>query len=585
MHILIEDYKYPLSSSSYFCKTDFMDELDSEFYTYKREGAGSDANTVAFNCVGYYFSKSLNDCVIVLPKVLIVDTDGQKRLFLSSGELTPEMVFDMDSSDNKYHQYNKNMLSPSVRRDLRIFGIWIYRALSNYYIDNPRSVIISKRTSLPTQKTDQKKTGSLLEVILELLKFNRDNRRYFSRVMSNLHSGSRIKWSKTIAKTMPIIRGGFPFYIDPIKRKALPNFEEELIVIYSSILQYITSEFGFPHNEIYGVKLIPLNVFDTYIAGRGILRLKSIRNSYFSDEALRLWDLCMAFFNELYSLRSYPIVQEHLLAKSFHHVFEDMVDFLIGQNIDNRFKTFKDGRQIDHIYRYNSIFGNHKCYYIGDSKYYPLKNENNNICVDLPQDSVHKQYAYAINVQQLLMEEMNDSETLFFDDDTEGYTFIPNFFISGSICRPGANGKIDYTFNYNDSGIDIIDKVDSREHFKDRLFDRSTLKLFYFNVNFMYVLKAYALRQRNWQEFVHDKIRNGIRYKLCKTYNFYSLEGNTSNIPTMPWDSYKNLVGKIINLNSKYYLSSTDEISDPNNSINKLLFNYGIKVVKENWNL
>lgn len=81
MHILIEDYKYPLTSSSYFYDTVFMEELDSEFYMYKSKGTGTDANTVAFNCVGYYFSKKLNDCVIVLPKVLLVDTDGQKKLF------------------------------------------------------------------------------------------------------------------------------------------------------------------------------------------------------------------------------------------------------------------------------------------------------------------------------------------------------------------------------------------------------------------------------------------------------------------------------------------------------------------------
>lgn len=493
------------------------------------------------------------------------------------------MVFNMDSIDNKHSEDNKNILSSTVRRDLRIFGIWIYRALSNYYINNPKSVIISKRISLPTHRVDQENTGSLLEVILELLKFNRDNRRYFSRVMANLSSGSRIKWNKTIAKTTPIISGGVPFYVNPVRRKALPNYEEELIVIYYSILQYITHEFGFPHNELYGVESIPHNVFSTYIAGRGILRLKNIRNNYFSDEALRLWDLCMTFFNELYSLRSNPIVQEHLLAKSFHHVFEDMVDFLIGQNIDKRFKTFKDGRQIDHIYRYKSIIGDHECYYIGDSKYYPLRKENNNICVDLPTDSVHKQYAYALNVQQLLMEEMEERKTLVFDEDTEGYTFMPNFFISGSVWRPESNGKIDYTFDYNDNGIDIIDKVDSREHFKDRMFDRSTLKLFYFNVNFMYVLKAYALRQRNWQDFVHEKIRNGIRKKLQSIYKLYSLEGDTYKIQTIPWKYYKNLVGKIIKLDGKYYLSSTDEISDSNNPINKLLSNYGIKVEDEEW--
>ena len=94
MHILIEDYEYPLTSSSYFSQKAFADELDSEFYKYKKGTSLSEPGTVSFTCVGYYFSKALHDCVIILPKVLIVkDKESSKRtLFLGSGNLVPEMV-------------------------------------------------------------------------------------------------------------------------------------------------------------------------------------------------------------------------------------------------------------------------------------------------------------------------------------------------------------------------------------------------------------------------------------------------------------------------------------------------------------
>ena len=66
------------------------------------------------------------------------------------------------------------------------------------------------------------------------------------------------------------------------------------------------------------------------------------------------------------------------------------------------------------------------------------------------------------------------------DSLTEGYNITPNFFI---------RGKIDFKNPNNCSGELIKDNVFERhnEHFFNRLFDRDTLFLQSYDINFMYV--------------------------------------------------------------------------------------------------
>lgn len=65
------------------------------------------------------------------------------------------------------------------------------------------------------------------------------------------------------------------------------------------------------------------------------------------------------------------------------------------------------------------------------------------------------------------------------DDVTEGYNIIPNFFISA---------KMDMKFDYSNDGIDKTDRKKNKHkqvQFKNRLFDRDTLLLFHYDVNFL----------------------------------------------------------------------------------------------------
>ena len=174
--------------------------------------------------------------------------------------------------------------------------------------------------------------------------------------------------------------------------------------------------------------------------------------------------------------------KEYLLVKSFHIVFEAIIDTLIGDNPlpDGMDKKQEDGKIVDHLYTAKSLVegdtGN--TYYIGDSKYYKMGNE-------LGKESVYKQYTYARNVIQWNLDIFNDgripsSGVKLRDDETEGYNIIPNFFISATM-----DGK----FDYGNDGIKETDRKSNRymsKQFDNRLYDRDTLLLFHYDVNFLY---------------------------------------------------------------------------------------------------
>ena len=72
------------------------------------------------------------------------------------------------------------------------------------------------------------------------------------------------------------------------------------------------------------------------------------------------------------------------------------------------------------------------------------------------------------------------------DEVTEGYNIIPNFFVSA---------KMDEHFDYTHDGIEKTDRRKNRHkqvQFANRLFDRDTLLLFHYDVNFLFVLSLYA---------------------------------------------------------------------------------------------
>lgn len=224
-----------------------------------------------------------------------------------------------------------------------------------------------------------------------------------------------------------------------MNKKRQINFDEELLVIFFSILNYIHEHYGFPVSINCNFELITGKQFKVYLNGMGKMRLKQIKYKYFSDKALQLWNLCYAFFEQSKQVYVSTDRREYLLVKNFYIVFEAIIDELVGDNPlpDGMDKRQDDGKIVDHLFTAASLAENEyqqsdvnarQTYYIGDSKYYKMGHE-------LGRESVYKQYTYARNVIQWNLDIFNglndtvkSSHVRIRDERTEGYEIIPNFF-------------------------------------------------------------------------------------------------------------------------------------------------------------
>lgn len=500
MKLLIEEYQYDVA--------DVADVLDGLFTLQDVE------QRVSVSYVGYYYNphERVKDVVFILPKVLI---DEQGKVF---GEYEPQNLIHLDEAK----------IDERHRKFLYEFAVWIHRAIVVYNESHKKNEIVLHRQIEDEGKgSHKKKSNTLLDVILSLIRFNKENQQFFTFILKNLHSGfNKINWGKTIARTTAIVQDSSPTYLNPVNKKRQVNFDEELIVIFFSILQYISDTYGFRSSINFGFKLITGAKFKRYLDGFGRTRLRQIKYKYFSDTAVKLWDLCYAFFDKTYKIRINTSQSEYLLVKSFHIVFEAMIDELIGDtNIPRGLKEQDDGKLVDHFYTYDGLLINDKAdddiYYIGDSKYYKIGNS-------LGKESIYKQRTYARNVIQWNLDIwLNGNPNMadpferiqLFDEITEGYNVIPNFFISASIDKK--------TLSYEDYTEPHPNQPPVSRQFKNRLYDRDTLLLSHYDVNFLFVLALYARNNAGakaaWRHSVRDKFRRAVQDMLKEKFDFYAL--------------------------------------------------------------
>ena len=216
----------------------------------------------------------------------------------------------------------------------------------------------------------------------------------------------------------------------------------------------------------------------------------------------KLWNLLYNFFDFYSQINTSTAYEEVLITDNYPMIFESMVDSLIGDRLGknglNRFYADqKDGKRVDHIYRDHDLFSEDDIYFIGDSKYYRTG-------ALAKGESVEKQFTYAKNIIQYSTDpySVKSCHRLRYRDPlTEGYNITPNFFISA---------VIDSEYN---SAIDNIKKIGKPEfscQFKNRLFDRDTLAVHRYSINFLFVLSAYISRDG----FIKDSFRNKARKKF-----------------------------------------------------------------------
>ena len=350
-----------------------------------------------------------------------------------------------------------------------------------------------------------------------LIKFYNENKDYFMYIIKNIHSGyDRVNWRKTISRKTPIMQDGSPIYMEVINRRKQINFDEELMIIFYSILNYVAKHLGFDLRFECNYDLITGADFESYMEEFGLIRLRAIKYKYFSDKDLQMWNLCYAFFEKTSSINSSEHSEDYLFVTDFDKVFESMMNALISDtNIPKLLVDQKDGKLVDHMFLHKSPIDGSPVYYIGDSKYYKTEQ-------GVHDTSLYKQYTYAKNVIQFHFDKRakdEEKKVQYRDEVSEGYAFTPNFFISAYIPD-------ELSYESNHIGHRKLSKNESLlTHFDNRLFDRDTLWLSHYDVNLLYIMSLYARddssEQQMFKSSFRGHVRSGFRKMLNAEYRFF----------------------------------------------------------------
>lgn len=522
MRVIIEGYCYRASAVR-----DVLHELST------LENVGGE---ISVGYVGYYYHPQLRDCVFILPKVLV---NEENKVF---SRLDPHDIIDLDHCTE---------LSSEERSFIYEFAVWIYRAIEVFNKSNPNSGIVLHRKIAEMGKGKRVLSNTFLDILLSLLRFNKERHSFFTTILRNLHSGyNKINWTRTISRSTAWVQDDVPVYLNPVNKKRQINTDEELIIIYFSILNHISETYGFPVDITLGFELIKGRKFEHYLKGYGKRRLQQIKYRYFSDIQLRLWEMCYAFFDKAHQIHIVTEQREYLLVKNFNIVFEAIIDELIGDKEPPRgLKDQDDGKRVDHIYSYRNLTNNEEdrpIYYIGDSKYYKIGNK-------ISDESVYKQFTYARNVIQwnlnLFLDNSEENAALrkehpiYRDELTEGYNIVPNFFISAKMDE-----KLSYADNVSTTNRE--NNTFLSRHFENRLFDRDTLLVYHYDVNFLYVVSLYARenahQKAQWKQKVRELFREKIQAALEENYKFYAMTPKAGvNHEKYLRENFQELLGKV----------------------------------------
>jgi len=131
------------------------------------------------------------------------------------------------------------------------------------------------------------------------------------------------------------------------------------------------------------------------------------------------------------------------------------------------------------------------------------------------------------------------------DKVTEGYNITPNFFIQGVVTD---------IFNFDDDklAIDFDKGIKHSYHFKERIFDRDSLFVNHYSINFLFVLKSYTNKSsfelEKYRVEIHKKFRaNFVSYlKKQNLFKFYHTEFESKELLKQFIDTeFRNLTGRV----------------------------------------
>ena len=469
--------------------------------------------------------KDLTDRIVfVLPKVFL-DESGKK-------------AFGQEISAGQNFKFNTE--SKEVPKEfLSSLSLWVCSSIGKYRQSCPDDRDIDIPAAPDAHNFSSKATPTLIDVMNAMKMFYAENQNLFVFTAKNKHSGNnRIDWRRTVSRTQPFMQDGTPIYMSLENKKKVIDVDDRLLVLYFSAMRYIEETFGFkmPHSEFY----VPMraNEFRRLLGHRGLVELRRIKHKYFADKFLRLYNIVKAFFEWGGNFSASDYSSEYLLTSKYNNVFEAMIDKLVGDDLPKQMeylKSQKDNKEVDHLYKDRQLIfadEDQKIWFIGDSKYYKDGN-------DVVGTSIHKQFTYARNIIQYNIDDLlnsgvedKDYEGLRYRDKlTEGYSVTPNFFIRGEVPEFNQNlAKAQFQDPYfrddpYSEKEDLIRKDDAdlwkdrNRHFENRLFDRDTLLLQVYNVNFLYVLKAYTSKHSSLREEFKKTARSKFRENFLELLN------------------------------------------------------------------
>jgi len=571
MRILIEGQSYLVAN----LKEDFN---DSSFFNTKGDSGVIDS-------VGYYYSAEKNKVVYMLPKV-----------FMKPEDLTSTSSEDNESkcqwerkytifkkSDNTHltlkELYYLDKLDGSIKHEtkyewIRLITISFYNSLFEFKRRKSDTIIINPNgfsNEINTNIGDDEYT--YLDLVLSFTNFFKKNKSFllFKHIEHITYQTKKPKWEKTIRKTIPLInKYKSPIYIDIRNKKTIIDNEEELLVIFFSILNHFKEENNLNFSIDKSYKLIKGEAFkNLQSSGLGLAKLRKIKYKYFSDTMRRMYKLCELFFDSTDTGSIKKRNEEFLSFKKYNIVFEDMVDKLLTEenNLDaydkkikkgeisiKKLKNNDDGKIIDHLFEFEGLIDTSNIFYIGDSKYYKPGNLADKL-------SIYKQFTYAKNVIQFNIDLFNEKSNYasdkikYRDKITEGYNITPNFLLYGVI-----DNHEDF-INDNLSTISSLkESIKHSYHWKTRLFDRDSLFICQYRINYLFVLNAYTEKSESslidYRIATKEKFRkNFIEYfeqNNISNFIFYKLE--MPNLETFINDNFKILNGKCFSLTNKTLL-------------------------------
>ena len=86
---------------------------------------------------------------------------------------------------------------------LREFAVWIYRAVSVYRKahQDSESIDDGDNRSMTENGGKRVKSDTILDIVLEMVRSNRENQDFFTFILKNIHRGyNKINWLRTVVK-------------------------------------------------------------------------------------------------------------------------------------------------------------------------------------------------------------------------------------------------------------------------------------------------------------------------------------------------------------------------------------------------